>query len=172
MLSAFAIAEPLLDILGRNPEFFTVRRSPSTQIVLFALFLVVVPPAALLAVELLVRLVNRRAGEVAHLLFVAGFVGVIVLHALANRSALSGPGALVVAAAVGVLGALLYQRVAPVGSFLTVLAPVPLVFLALFLFDSDASKLVFVKTPYVAEQHVRSRTRSCSSSSTSSRRSR
>ena len=42
--------------------------------------------------------------------------------------------------------------------FLTVLAPVPLVFLALFLFDSDASKLVFVKTPHVAEQHVRSRT--------------
>ena len=68
---------------------------------LFALFLVVVPPAALLAVELLVRLVNRRAGDVLHLLFVAGFVGVIVLHALANRSALSGPGALVVAAAVG-----------------------------------------------------------------------
>ena len=63
MLSAFAIAEPLLDILGRNPEFFTVRRSSSTQIVLFALFLVVVPPAALLAVELLVRLVNRRAGR-------------------------------------------------------------------------------------------------------------
>ena len=158
MLSAFAVAEPLLDILGRNPEFFTVRRSSSAQIVLFALFLVFVPPAALLAVELVVRLVNRRVGDVLHLIFVAGFVGVIVLHGLANRSALSGPGALVVAAAVGLLGALLYQRVAPVGSFLTVLAPAPLVFLALFLFDSSASKLVFVKTPYVAEQHVRSRT--------------
>jgi hypothetical protein len=158
VLSAFAVAEPLLDILGRNAEFFTVRRSSSTQIVLFALFLVVVPPAALLAVELLVRLVNRRAGDVLHLLFVAGFVGVIVLHALANRSALSGAGALAVAAAVGVLGALVYQRVAPVGSFVTVLAPAPLVFLALFLFDSNASKLVFVKTPYVAEQQVQSRT--------------
>jgi Sulfatase len=158
VLSAFAVAEPLLDILGRNPEFFTVRRSSSAQIVLFALFLVFVPPAALLAVELLVRLVNRRAGDVLHLLFVAGFVGVIVLHALASRSALTGAGALVVAAAVGLLGALLYQRAAPVGSFVTVLAPAPLVFLALFLFDSSASKLVFVKTPYVAEQHVRSRT--------------
>ena len=158
MLSAFAVAQPLLDILGRNPEFFTVRRSSSTQIVLFALFLVFVPPAALLTVELLVRLVNRRAADVLHLLFVAGFVAVIVLHALANRSALSGAGALVVAAAVGVLGALVYQRVAPVGSFLTVLAPAPFIFLALFLFDSNASKLVFVKTPYVAEQHVRSRT--------------
>jgi Sulfatase len=158
VLSAFAVAEPLLDILGKNPEFFAVRRSSSTQIVLFALFLVFVPPAALLAVELLVRLVNRRAGDVLHLLFVAGFVAVIMLHALANRSGLSGAGALVLAAAIGLLGALLYQRVTPVGSFLTVLAPAPFVFLALFLFDSNASKLVFVKTPYVAEQHVRSQT--------------
>jgi sulfatase-like protein len=158
VLSAFAVAQPLLDILGRNPEFFTVRRSSSTQIVLFALFLVFVPPAALLVVELLVRLVNRRAGDVLHLVFVAGFVAVIVLHALANRSSLSGAGALVVAAAIGLAGALLYQRAAPVGSFVTVLAPAPFVFLALFLFDSSASKLVFVKTPYVVEHHVRSRT--------------
>ena len=158
VLSAFALAQPLLDILGKNPEFFSVRRSSSTQIVLFALFLVFVPPAALLAVELLVRLVDRRAGQALHLLFVAGLVAVVVLHALTNRSALSGTTALVVAAAVGVAGALLYLRAPPVGSFLTVLAPAPMIFLALFLFDSNASKLVFVENPTVAAQRVQSRT--------------
>jgi hypothetical protein len=157
VLSAFALAQPLLDILGRNPEFFTARRSSSAEIVLFALFLVFVPPAALLAIELLVRAASRWAGQAVHVLFVAGLVAVVVLHALANRAELSGVGALAAAAAVGVLGALLYLRVAPVGSFLTVLAPAPLVFLALFLFDSGASKLVFVRTPHVAEQRVHSR---------------
>src|SRR5919197_282544 len=78
VLSAFALAQPLLDILGKNPEFVSVRRSSSTQIVLFALFLVFVPPAALLAAELLVRLVDRRAGQALHLLFVAGLVAVVV----------------------------------------------------------------------------------------------
>ena len=158
MLSAFALAEPLLDILGRNPEFFAARRSSSSEIVLFALFLVFVPPAALLAVELLVRLLNRRAGEAVHVVFVAGLVAVIVLHALTNRASISGASALVIAAAVGVLGALLYRVSSPVGSFLTVLAPVPFIFLALFLFDSDASKLVFVKHPHVAEHRIHSTT--------------
>jgi Sulfatase len=158
VLSAFALAQPLLDILGKNPEFFTARRSSSSEIVLFALFLVFVPPAVLLAVELLVRLASRPAGEAVHLVFVAGLVAVVVLHALTNRASLSGALPLVVAGAVGALGALLYLRAAPVGSFLTVLAPAPLVFLALFLFDSPASKLVFVKHPHVNEARVRSDT--------------
>ena len=158
VLSCFALAEPLLDILGRNPEFFTARRSTSTQIVLFALFVVFVPPAVLLAAELLVRVFSRRAADLLHVFFVAGLVAVIVLHVLTNRSSLSGAAALALAAGVGVFGALLYRRSSPAGSFLTVLAPVPFIFLALFLFDSDASKLVFVKHPHVAEHRINSTT--------------
>jgi hypothetical protein len=158
VLSGFALAEPLLDILGKNPEFFSVRRSTSTQIVLFALAVTVVPPLALLAAELLVRVVNPVASDVLHLVFVAGLVAVIALHVLTNDSSLSGVGALVVAATVGVLGALLYRQAPPVGSFLTVLAPAPLIFLALFLFSSDASKLVFVSNPNVKAHQVHSTT--------------
>ena len=158
VLSGFALAEPLLDILGKNPEFFSVRRSTSTQIVLFALAVTLVPPLALLAIELLVRVVNRDASDVLHLVFVAGLVAVIVLHVLTSDSSLTGAGALVIAAGAGVLGALLYRQAPPVGSFLTVLAPAPLIFLALFLFSSDASKLVFVKTPHVKAHKVDSTT--------------
>jgi hypothetical protein len=158
VLSAFALAEPLLDILGKNPEFFSVRRSTSTQIVLFALAVTLLPPLVLLAVELLVRVFSRTASDVLHLVFVAGLVAVIVLHVLTNESSLSGVDALVVAAAAGALGALLYRQAPPVGSFLTVLAPAPLIFLALFLFDSDASKLVFVSNPQVKAQRVHSTT--------------
>ena len=158
MLSAFALAQPLLDILGHNPEFFTVRRSTSVQIVLFALALILVPPAVLLAVELLVGIASRAASEIVHLVFIAALVAVIGLHAFANRTTLSGVGVLVLAAAVGALGAVLYSRIPAVGSFLTVLAPAPFIFLALFLFDSGASKLVFVNNPKVQERHVSSTT--------------
>jgi hypothetical protein len=158
VLCGFALAEPLLDILGRNPEFFSVRRSTSTQIVLFALAVTLLPPIALLAAELLVRVFNRAASDALHLVFVAGLLAVIVLHVLTSDSSLSGVGALVIAAVAGALGALLYRQAPPVGSFLTVLTPAPLIFLALFLFSSDASKLVFVKNPHVQSQRVRSTT--------------
>ena len=158
VLSGFALAEPLLDILGKNPEFFSVRRSTSSQIVLFALAVTLLPPLALLAVELLVRVVSPEASDVLHLVFVAGLVAVIALHVLTNDSSLSGMGALALAAAVGVGGAVLYRQSPPVSSFLTVLAPAPLIFLALFLFNSDASKLVFPSTPKVKTVRVHSTT--------------
>jgi hypothetical protein len=158
VLSGFALAQPLLDILGRNPEFFAIRRSSSSEIVLFALFLVFVPPIALLAVEVLVGLANRTAMDVLHIVLVAGGLALIALHLVAQDSALSGTGALVVAAAVGVAGAALYARAAVARSFLTVLTPAPLVFLALFISSSGISKLVFVNTPPVRKEHVKAKT--------------
>src|SRR2546422_587464 len=78
VLSGFALAQPLLDILSRNPEFFAIRRSSSTQIVLFALFVVFVPPAALLLAELAVAAANRAAARLLHLVFVAGLAAALL----------------------------------------------------------------------------------------------
>ena len=140
VLNGFALAQPLLDILSKNPAFFAIRRSTSTEIVFFALFLVFVPPALLLAAELLVGLASPRAAEVLHLVFVAGLVAVVALHALTNDSSLTGSGALILAAAVGVGGAILYARAPVFRSFLTVLVPAPFIFLALFISSSGISK--------------------------------
>jgi Sulfatase len=159
VLSGFALAQPLLDILSRNPEFFAIRRASSSEIVLFALFLVFVPPAVLLGIELLVGLVSGPAADVVHLVFVGALVAVVVLHAITNDSSLTGTASLVVAAAAGIGGAVLYARTSFVRSFLTVLTPAPFIFLALFISSSGISKLVFVHTPPVKkEQHVKSKT--------------
>jgi hypothetical protein len=159
VLNGFALAQPLLDILSKNPAFFAIRRSTSTEIVLFALFLVFVPPAVLLAVELLVGLASSRAAEVLHLVFVGGLVAVVALHALTNDSSMTGTGALVLAAAVGIGGAILYARTAAVRSFLTVLVPAPFIFLALFISSSGISKLVFVDTPPVKQAEVKAKSK-------------
>jgi hypothetical protein len=159
VLSGFALAQPLLDILSKNPEFFAIRGSTSTQIVLFALFIVFVPPLALLGIEVLVAVFSRRAASIVHLVFVAGLVAVVVLHGLTNDSSLTGAASLVVAAAAGIGGAVLYARAAVARSFLTVLTPAPFIFLALFFSSSGISKLVFPKTPPpVKKEHVSSKT--------------
>ena len=59
VLCAFAIAQPLFELLGENPEFFAVRGSPSGDIVLFAVGLVLVPPLALTGVVALAAWPDR-----------------------------------------------------------------------------------------------------------------
>jgi hypothetical protein len=157
-LSAFALAQPLLDILGKNAAFFAVRGSSSLQIVLFALVVTFALPAALLAVEFTVDLASHSLARAVHLLFVGGLSAVVVLHALTNGDVLSGVAALAAAGAVGALATAVYWRARVIASFLSVLAPAPLVFLALFLFDSPVTKLVFVHTPAVQAATVQSRT--------------
>ena len=66
VLCAFALAQPLFDLLGRNPEFFAVRGSPGADIVLFAAGLVLLPPLVLTGVEALAALAGPRVQDATH----------------------------------------------------------------------------------------------------------
>ncbi len=61
VLSTFALAQPLFDLLSDNPEFFAARGSTAGEIIVFALLLVLVPPLVLLLVEALVGLASEGA---------------------------------------------------------------------------------------------------------------
>ena len=61
-LSGFALAQPLFDILGKNAEFFAVRGSTPSDIVLFALAVTFVPAVVLLLIEVRVG-ARERAGR-------------------------------------------------------------------------------------------------------------
>lgn len=140
VLSAFALAQPLFNLLSDNPEFFAARGSTAGEIVVFALLLVALPPLLLLGVELLVGLAGRGARRGAHLVLMALLAGIVFIQAL------NGIGAadwLLIAGAVllGAAAAALYARAEPVRSFMTVLSPAPVVFLAIFLLISPVSKL-------------------------------
>ncbi len=132
VLWSFAVAQPLFDLLGRNGEFFAARGSTRWDAIVFALVLVFVPPLVLLGLELLVPAL--------HPFFVAGLAGLFVLQAIRGSGA---PGWLLVAAAIalGAGAAVLYLRAPAARLALTVLAPAPLLFLGLFLFHSDVSRL-------------------------------
>ncbi len=137
VLWSFAVAQPLFDLLGKNGEFFAARGSTRWDAIVFALVLLLVPPAVLLGVECIVRGSIRWA---LHAVFVALLVALFALQAIRGSG---GPGWLLVlgAVAIGAAGAELYLRVSGARTALTVLAPAPLLFLALFLFNSDVSRL-------------------------------
>lgn len=155
--SGFAIAQPLLDLLGTNAEFFAVRGSTRLDVVLFAFVVVAVPPAFLLLVELAAGAASERAAFVLHVLFLGALGTLFGVQALEQlgivRTRLLVAGAL--AAGVAIAGAVV--RVAAARTFLTILAPAPFVFLAFF-FASSVSQILFPAAVEVRVASVESRT--------------
>jgi hypothetical protein len=141
VLWSFAFAKPLFDVLADSPEFFVARGNTRGDILIFAIGMVLVPPTLLVLLEgLVARLPAVRT--LVHLLFVGGLFAAFAVQLLDDT--VGGPsGALIAAAALlGVAAAYAYHRTAAVPGVLSVLGPAPLVFLLLFLFGSDVSKLV------------------------------
>lgn len=143
VLWAFAVAQPLFDLLQDNPAFFAARGSTGFDIVSFAVLLVVLPPALLWAVELLFGLAGRRAREIAHLVLIGALGALIAAQGLKKLFELSDLVLIVLALLAAVALDALYAKAEPVRSFLRVLSPAPLVFLALFLFTDPVSRLAF-----------------------------
>ncbi|MBN1527415.1 MAG: hypothetical protein JW895_00020, partial [Thermoleophilaceae bacterium] len=141
VLWSFAIAQPLLDLLGDAPEFFVARENTRWDIVLLAVGLTLVPPLLLTGAEALAGLVSRAFRRGLHLALVGLLAAVFVLQLLKDTG---GTAALLipVSALLGALTAAAYARTAAAPMALTVLSPAPLVFLALFLLVSPVSRLV------------------------------
>jgi Sulfatase len=152
-LSAFAVAQPLFDLLSHNAEFFAVRGSTRWEIVAFALGVTLVPPLVLLALEAVAGLIDGRAATGLHLLFVAGLGGLFVLQAVRTADA-STVALLAGSAAAGAALALVYAKARPARMLLTVLGAAPALFVALFLLASPVQRLVFAATPEPALRTV------------------
>jgi hypothetical protein len=141
-LTAFAIAQPLLDVTGRAPDFFLYRQANRNEMRLFVAIVVLLPPLALWVSELVVGIVSKKAARFLHLayagvLFAAILVqvgkklGLVTGIPLAVAGVLAGAGiALLLAEKRGFRQAVLYAT------------PAPLVFALLFVFTAPAGALV------------------------------
>jgi Sulfatase len=158
VLSAFALAQPLFDLLARNAEFFAVRGSTRSDIVAFALGVLLIPTAAFLLLEALALLAGVYVWRAVHLLFVALLSGLVVLHVVQRHAGEFGVGLLVAAGIAGAALTACYLLFSPVRTFLTVLTPAPLVFTALFLFHSPVEKLLAEETETATAAAVVART--------------
>lgn len=149
-LCGLAVAQPLLELLGKNPSTFQYRGLRGAQIAWFAVAVVVLPPLVLWLVGVVADLVTRRAGVVVHLTTVAGLlfcVGVLFAKAASDAAwfdLLAGMG-------VALVGTWAYARVAAVGLWLRLLAAANLVFLFSFCFASPASDWITTPDQVAAE---------------------
>lgn len=151
-LSALAVTQPVLDLLGGSPTFFVAHTAGPGRVLLVALLVIGVVPALLIALELLVSLVHAGAGWRLHLVLL-GLLGFLVVAQFVDRvPALPAVGVLLVGAAGAVLLVRAYQRRPTVRSVLSALALTPLLFALVFVYGSPAHGLVF--PPHVAAAAV------------------
>ena len=66
-LWALAILQPLLNLLGNNPDFFVARDNTAGQITLFVLLLAFLPPLVATGIEALINFLSSRARWIFHL---------------------------------------------------------------------------------------------------------
>jgi hypothetical protein len=75
---AFGLAQPLLDLLGRNPEFFIAQGFTSIDVALFPIPLLIIAPILLSVPVLALRLIGPRVAGIGHAI-VIGFVFSLVV---------------------------------------------------------------------------------------------
>ncbi len=159
VLWGFAAVQPVFDQLGRNAHFFVARDSRPAEIVGLALGLCILAPALMALAELAADRLASAAGQALHWTLVALLTAAIILQLLGGLERL--PGSLLVAGALalGATVAWAYHHLAAIRTYLSILAPAPLVFAAVFLFASQASRLVWPKaTSWQATPPVTRRT--------------
>jgi hypothetical protein len=142
VLSGFVIAQPLLDVTGRSPDFFLFRRADRLDIVLLVVAVTLLPALAIWVCEVAVGLASGTLARFLHLAAVTGLFTLLAIEVAKKVTDLRGPRLVGIAIAGGAFAGMLYARQPWLRLWLRYLAPAPLVFALLFLLLSPTSKLV------------------------------
>lgn len=144
-LTAFAVAQPLYDLIGRHAEFLVAHRAGPWTVAALAGALSVLIPLLLFSIVQAARLVSARAGAWLLTAIVAALSGLIAAGALRQaRPAIAAS----IAVAIAVAAAVAY-RARPIRAFLSVASVAALVFPLLFVTTTPVSRLVW---PHRARQ--------------------
>src|SRR5512132_537632 len=142
-LTGLAVAQPLLDVTGKAPDFFLLHRSDRAQILLLVALIVLAPTALLWAAEVLAWLVaGERVRRLVHLVWVTGLFCLLALEVAKKLTGLRGRRLVLAALVVGLAAGWVYARWAPIRLWLRYLAPAPLVFALVFATLSPTAELI------------------------------
>lgn len=136
-----AVAQPLLDILGRNPEFLVAHDAAPIDVILLALGACLVAPLLLALLIWGAHVVHVRLGVAVYALAVTALWGLLATHFL-DRLAVPAPVVVVIGLIVGVAVAAAATILRPARRWFAVGAVVPVAALVLFLGFSPASRLL------------------------------
>ncbi len=156
-LSSLAIAQPLLDVLGRAAEFFIASRAKPLDLVLLVILLCLIIPGVLIGLELLSGMLGKRARAKVHLVFVGLLSAVIALPLIKRFGAVPLLVELLTATVVGVAIGLSYLKLRPVRVFLAFLGVATLVVPANFIFNTGAARVLFSKSVAAMDTKITAR---------------
>ena len=135
-LFAFAVAQPLLDLAGRHPEFLVAHGMRTTSLVIFVLALALAFPISVGLLLLVLGKLSHRLESWMAALLVGVLSSLLALQVFTRTIPAPGPLLLTEAAGLGLGFAWLYRNFSQVRLFLTVLSPSILVFPLMFIFSS------------------------------------
>lgn len=147
VLSAFALAQPIYDVIKRHAEFFVAHEADRLDLIVLALALSVLAPGLVAGLLWLAGRLHARAGTTLLLVAVAGFAALLALQALRILGEIPTNVSFGVAAVTGAAAAWLYDRFAGVRQTLTVLSPVIAIFPILFLASSGVRTIMWPPGP-------------------------
>jgi len=141
-LWALAFAQPMLSLLGNNPDFFVARGNTAGQIILYALVLTLGPPLVALGLEAICRLIDRDLQWGVHLFLMALVGACFVLQLIKDWFDLPAGVLIAVSVVAALAGVWAYARWRFTQAFMDVLSIAPIVILLFFFVLSDTSRLV------------------------------
>ncbi|MBO4206638.1 sulfatase-like hydrolase/transferase [Micromonospora echinofusca] len=141
-LTGLAVAQPLLDVTGRSPDFFLFHRATRGEILLLVAVFVAGPPVLFGLLGAASRLAGTRTRQVVHAGTVAVLLAALAVQAGKHLLPLRGVPLAVLAVVVGVAGAAARYRWRAVRLALRAASVGPLVFVGLFVLASPASAVL------------------------------
>ncbi len=142
-LWALAFVQPLLDLLGKNPDFFVARDNTSSDILILAIGFTLIPPLLLFLIEWLAVKLGPRAYHAVHLLLLAGISTFLFIQLISDLITPRSVIILLLAALLGGLLAWSVYRFVFVRNLMDILIIAPVVILLMFIFTSKTSDLIF-----------------------------
>ena len=146
---AFAVAQPLLDLVGRNPEFFLARAAPKIDIWLVVVVTLLVVPSLLAMVIVLARAIHPIVGATAHLLVFGGLGAALVISLIQHSPAerLVDLVEVAVAVLVGTAIWVAFVDFSWAKTLIRFASIAPVAFAAVFTLLSPTSQLLFAAGP-------------------------
>ncbi|MER7416891.1 sulfatase-like hydrolase/transferase [Micromonospora peucetia] len=141
-LVGLVVTQPLLDVLGRSPDFFLFHRADRREILLLVALVALVPTVAVALLGALSRLAGRTARSAMHTLLVGLLIAALAVQVGRHGTPLRGVPLLLVATLAGAAGAAAHRRWRAPGRALRLAAAGPLLFVGLFVFASPTSTVV------------------------------
>ena len=144
-VAAIGIVQPILDLLGRTPDFFVARAAPGRDVVLLGILLGIAIPVALGGIVLLACHIRPSAGRVAHISVFTAMSSMVAISVIRLSPLNDQPWPIVagLALAFGVFLTWCYYHSRAIRSALTFVGLAPLVVTAVFLFLSPTSQVAW-----------------------------